>query len=537
MSRKFLTALDLGKNELQNAAVQSLGAAPSAPAKFQLYGNSGDNTLYWWDGTAWASARGGGTGFPGFGNVTPETTFGQAVNNGVGTTAARNDHTHGTPTHDNAAHSAINLSALAPPLTAINMNGQLLSFLAPPVSASDATTKSYVDNISAGLTWKTPVRIASTANLGLTGLTAIDGVTPVANDRILAKNQTTASQNGIYVAASGAWTRATDADSGTEIVNAAVFVSEGTANADTAWVQTTNAPITVGTTALTWVQFAGGGAVTAGAGLTQSGNVLDVGAGTGITVAADSVALNTTYTDGRYVNTTGDIMDGDLGMDAGVGSVTPKVNFQGIVGVAGSIWGDSGAGALRIQTQTAWGQYIHLEPTVATVMKVGAATVLTVGASVITAAQPVALPADPASNLHAATKQYVDTKVPATRTLTAGNGLTGGGDLSANRTLDVGAGTGITVAADAVALDTAYTDARYVQFPFQAKRYATDVGGATSQVITHNLVTLDCIVQVYRKASPFDVIECDIEHTSTNSVTLRFTTAPATAEYRVVVLA
>ena len=72
---------------------------------------------------------------------------------------------------------------------------------------------------------------------------------------------------------------------------------------------------------------------------------------------------------------------------------------------------------------------------------------------------------------------------------------------------------------------------------FNVRRFATYVGGATSQVINHSLGTLDCIIQVYRKASPFDQIECDIEHTSTTTATLRFTVAPAAAEYRVVCLA
>ena len=70
MARKFLTALDLAKNELQNAAVQNLASAPSSPVKGQLYFNStgGDNTLYWWDGTAWIPAKATGGAFPGYGS-------------------------------------------------------------------------------------------------------------------------------------------------------------------------------------------------------------------------------------------------------------------------------------------------------------------------------------------------------------------------------------------------------------------------------------------------------------------------------------
>lgn len=107
------------------------------------------------------------------------------------------------------------------------------------------------------LSWKTKVRAATTANGTLASAyangSAIDGVTLVTGDRILIKNQTTTTENGIYVvAASGAPTRATDADTGTELVNASVVVSEGTTLADTLWTCTTNAPIVVGTTGLTF---------------------------------------------------------------------------------------------------------------------------------------------------------------------------------------------------------------------------------------------------------------------------------------------
>jgi hypothetical protein len=120
----------------------------------------------------------------------------------------------------------------------------------------------------------------------------------------LLKNQTAPAENGIWIASATAWTRATDADIEADLLNAAVFVSAGTVNADTAWVMSTNAPITVGTTGLTWVQFAGAGTYTAGNGLTLTGNVLDVGAGTGILVAADTVAVDTTVIATQtYVNT------------------------------------------------------------------------------------------------------------------------------------------------------------------------------------------------------------------------------------------
>lgn len=104
------------------------------------------------------------------------------------------------------------LDQFAAPSASIVMNSQKLTGLADPTAAQDAATKAYVDALVNGTDWKASVRLATTANHALTGLTAIDGVTPVANDRILVKDQSTASANGIYVAAAGVWSRSVDAD-------------------------------------------------------------------------------------------------------------------------------------------------------------------------------------------------------------------------------------------------------------------------------------------------------------------------------------
>lgn len=121
---------------------------------------------------------------------------------------------------------------------------------------------------------------------------------------------------------------------------------------------------------------------------------------------------------------------------------------------------------------------------------------------------------------------------------TGGAAVSGGAGLVlTGSVLDVGQGTGITVAPDTVSVDTTYLDGRYALVASAVKRYAVDVGGSTTQVVTHNLNTLDTHIQVYRKATPFDQIECDVEHTTVNTVTLRFATAPSAAEYRAVVIA
>lgn len=230
-------------------------------------------------------------------------------------------------------------------LNGIHLNNQRAQSLADPTAATDAATKQYVDNLIAGLRWKAPVRVATTATGTLASAFAngqtVDGIVLATGDRILIKDQSSAAENGIYVvAASGAPTRATDADSTAELENATVFVSVGTVNADKAYTQTATVT-TVGTTAQTWVQFNAGAAYTAdgngielssttfsieldgttlaksaaglrvgsgaaGAGLTEASGVLAVGSGTGISVAADAISIDSSVVVRKYAVNIGD---------------------------------------------------------------------------------------------------------------------------------------------------------------------------------------------------------------------------------------
>ncbi len=186
------------------------------------------------------------------------------------------------------------LDQMAAPTASVSLNSQLITGLAAPVSATDAANKAYVDASRSGLDVKGSVRVATTADITLSGEQTIDGVAVVAGDRVLVKNQSTGSANGIYVAAAGAWSRAEDADASAEVTAGMfTFVAEGTVNADSGWVLSTNDTITLGTTSLAFSQFSGAGQITAGAGLTKSGNTLDVAtADSGrIVVNSDSIDL------------------------------------------------------------------------------------------------------------------------------------------------------------------------------------------------------------------------------------------------------
>jgi hypothetical protein len=180
---------------------------------------------------------------------------------------------------------------------ALNMGSQLINNVATPVSANDATNKSYVDNlVGNGLVVKQAVMYTTTANINLTGLTTQAGgdwaTTLTAGMRILVKNQTTGSANGIYIASATAWARAADfIDAVTVLPNSYMFVEMGTTLSDTGWVLTTDPPFTVGTTALSFQQFSSAGAYTQGNGITIAGSVISANLGNGLQFSGSQTTL------------------------------------------------------------------------------------------------------------------------------------------------------------------------------------------------------------------------------------------------------
>ena len=178
----------------------------------------------------------------------------------------------------------------------IAMGNSKITGLATPTADQDAATKAYVDSIAQGLDVKGSCRAATVANITLSGAQTIDGVAVIAGDRVLVKDQSTAAQNGIYVAAAGAWSRSTDADTWAELVGAFTFIEDGTVNDNTGWVCTSPPGGTLGSTAVTFEQFSGAGQVLAGTGMSKTGNTLNVNTASSsrIVVGSDEIDLATT---------------------------------------------------------------------------------------------------------------------------------------------------------------------------------------------------------------------------------------------------
>lgn len=152
--------------------------------------------------------------------------------------------------------------------------------MANPTTEQDAATKAYVDSVAQGLIVKDAVQLATTEDITLENEQMIDGVSAVAGDRILVKNQEEASENGIYIVVDGgAWTRAEDFDGTPEHEvkgGCFTFVQSGTKNAGTGWVVLADGNIDVGYEDIIWVQFNTAGVLQAGVALEKDGNVLNV---------------------------------------------------------------------------------------------------------------------------------------------------------------------------------------------------------------------------------------------------------------------
>ena len=254
MTKKILVSYDFSQNEIQNVRVQNLASDPSSPVDGQIWFNTTTGKLM---------VRQGG--------VNVDAT---ARANHTGTQLAS------TISDLSSAVQATRLDQFAAPTAAVGLGGQRVTGLAEPVASTDAATKGYVDAAVNGTDWKQSVRVATTSDITLSGLQTVDGISLAAGDRVLVKAQTAAKDNGLYVVASGAWARSSDADTdGKVTAGLSVMVEEGTSQADSQWRLITDGAIVLGTTALLFAQIGAGTTYSAGAGISIVGNTVAVDTG------------------------------------------------------------------------------------------------------------------------------------------------------------------------------------------------------------------------------------------------------------------
>jgi hypothetical protein len=228
------------------------------------------------------------------------------------------------------------------------MTGALI-LQADPVVALGAATKQYVDIASQGFSFKAAVRAVSTTDRVLSSTGSVDGVTVGVGDRVLVAGQNTASQNGIYIVAAGAWTRAADADASGELTDGALVpVAEGTANADSLYLCTATSatPWIPGSSGSTWTKFASVADLQAGAGLTKTGTTLNVVGDATLNVAADQVSVVSApkWTTARTLSLTGDVTGTAAGVD-GTGNISIATTLVGAGTLPQHYAADVGAGA------------------------------------------------------------------------------------------------------------------------------------------------------------------------------------------------
>jgi len=187
------------------------------------------------------------------------------------------------------------LAEMAAPAAAVSLNSQKITSLADPTADNDAANKGYVDSVAQGLDIKDSVKVATTANITLSGTQTIDGIAVSADERVLVKDQSTASQNGLYLCKASTWVRTDDLAAGSDAAGAFAFVEQGTVNGDNAFVCSSDKGSAVtGTNNLSFVQFSGAGQVIAGDGLDKSGNTLsvDLKANGGLVIESTEIAVD-----------------------------------------------------------------------------------------------------------------------------------------------------------------------------------------------------------------------------------------------------
>lgn len=302
---RYGSAQDFLQIPVRGLRPEASSTPPANPGVGQLWTDTSTNPgkVKWWDGTTWVAADGTSipTGY--ISDVLISPTANIALSKLAVDPLARANHTGVQPAStisDFDTQVRTNrLDQLASPTANVDINGVRLTNLSTPTAPGDAANKSYVDNARAGISVKDPVRVVASGNVNLNSPgSTIDGVALDQDDRFLAPEQNTGTQNGIYVynGASSAATRASDADDTGEIVDGSmVAVAEGT-SAGYQYIQTVTASGAPGSWTQDWSVFAiGGQTYTAGNGLTITGTTFSLDApvsvvngGTGAATAVDA---------------------------------------------------------------------------------------------------------------------------------------------------------------------------------------------------------------------------------------------------------
>lgn len=552
----FYGAIDLSKNELRNAQMQNLSSAPSTPVLGQMYFNTSDQTLYYCTnvvGPIWTAAKAGagvtpastvttetigdagqvgtGTNFaredhrhpmPAFGATTAQTTYGGSSTPGSATTVAHSDHLHGTPPLTNtlpvnqAVGDASSVGVAADPARNDHRHG-MPAFAAPTAEttfgassgAGAATTLARADHTHGNPTHLAADHSTIPLNTFAQPTIAINfNSTKLMNVADPQSFNDAATKNYVDNLAAGLDVRASVRLASTVTVPGITYNATGGTSGRG---QITTAPNTLDSITLV------------------AGNRIllkdqSTGAQNGIYV----VTTLGTGANGVWDRATD--FDSDVEVTAGAfvfieeGTVNADTGWVLATNNPITIGGASG-------TALVWTQF-------------SSAAAITAGAGLLKTGNTIDLVNSDASLVVAADEVHVNTAniatvaslagyAPTTRTITAGNGLTGGGDLSANRSLAVGQGTGILSTAGQVAVDTSVIATVASQAPYTgvspatgtgvARKYVGNVTGTASpEVITHNLNTRDVQVTVLNGASPYTAVEIDWDATTVNTVTIRY---------------
>ena len=285
-----------------------------------------------------------------------DNTFNTFIGQGIPFYATTNPIQSGL-TITNSTINSTTIGALVPS-TGVFSSGQVN---ATPVGSTDIANKLYVDSVAAGLSWKQPVAVATTVNITLSGLQTIDGYTTLAGDRVLVKNQSTAANNGIYIASATAWSRSSDMDAWIEFVGAICFVSYGSVQMGSAWYCSAQPGGTLGVTANNWSNFSVAAVYTAGTGLTLAAYQFSI-TNTGVTAntygSASAVPVIAVNAQGQITSATTTTIAIANTQVSGLGTMSTQ-NANGVVITGGTLngvtIGGTTAGAVTATTFTGAG--------------------------------------------------------------------------------------------------------------------------------------------------------------------------------------